>query len=46
MGKNWDTTLSSRWFMKTDKKKKLLKYYNTVFIRNYKECSAPWRSMQ
>ena len=22
MGKKWDTTLSCRWFMKTDKKKK------------------------
>ena len=46
MGKKWDTTVSCRWLMKTGKKKLLLKYYSIMFIRNYKECNALWRSMQ
>ena len=32
MGKNWDTTLSSRWFMKTDYKKKKKKKKKTIKI--------------
>ena len=33
MGKNWDTTLSSRWFMKTDyKNKKKIKKKKTIKI--------------